>query len=355
LLPDLQARSRISQRGGTLPLKVFLVVVVVGLAIKAPLWAQEPFYKGKVPRVVVGAGAGGGLDTYSRTIARHIGQHIPGNPTIIVDNMTGAGGLILVNHLAKVAKPDGLTIGMFVGDLVILQLLGRPGVEADFVKFGYIGAPLKDTTACALTKASGITSIEAWMASKTPVKLGSTAPGDTSDSTPRILNAFLGLPVQIVSGYKGTAQIRIAAESGELAGGCWTWGSMRATWTKAIQTGEVVVVLQNRAQRHPELSSVPLAIDFAKTRDARELILSSDTAAITFLYALPPASPTDRLQTLRRAFMDTMKDPEFLADADKAKLAIDPMAGDEVERTVAALLKLEPALATKLKEVLATK
>ena len=112
--------------------------------------------------------------------------------------MPGAGGLVMVNHLYKVAKPDGLTIGMFVGDLVLTQLLGRPGVEADFLKFGYIGVPLEDFNTCALTKASGITSIEKWTASKTPVKLGSTAPGTTTDNIPRILREVLGLPIQTV-------------------------------------------------------------------------------------------------------------------------------------------------------------
>lgn len=334
---------------------LLLVAIVAGLAVKAPLSAQEPFYKGKVLRIVVGASAGGGLDTYSRTISRHMGKHIPGNSTMIVENMPGAGGLVMVNHLYKVAKPDGLTIGMFVGDLVLTQLLGRPGVEADFLKFGYIGVPLEDFNACALTKASGITSVEKWMASKTPVKLGSTAPGTTTDNIPRILREVLGLPIQTVTGYKGTAEIRLAAESGEVAGACWTWGSMRTTWRKAIQTGEAVVMLQNRTQPHPELPNVTLTANLAKTREARELVLTSDPSAIIFTYALPPASPADRLQTLRRAFMDTMRDPEFLADAAKTKLAIDPMTGEELEKIVTRFLKLEPALVTKLKEVLATK
>jgi len=128
---------------------------------------------------------------------------------------------------------------------------------------------------------------------------------------------------------------------------------MRTTWRKAIQTGEAVVMLQNRTQPHPELPNVTLTANLAKTREARELVLTSDPSAIIFTYALPPASPADRLQTLRRAFMNTMKDPEFLADAEKSKLAIDPMTGEELEKIVTRFLKLEPALVTKLKEILA--
>jgi tripartite-type tricarboxylate transporter receptor subunit TctC len=315
-------------------------------------FAQEAFYKGKVIRIVTGASAGGGLDTYSRTIARHMRKHIPGDPSIVVENMPGAGGLIMVNHLAKVAKPDGLTIGNFIGDLIGLQLLGRPGVEADFLKLGYIGVPLRDTAACAFTKASGITSVEKWMASKAPVKLGSTGPMTGIDNTPRILKALLGLPIQIVAGYKGTSEIRLAAESGELAGACWVWGSIKPGWRNALQSGDVVVVLQNRPQPHPDLPHVPLAADLAKSREVRELLHISDLSPISFTYAIAAGSPADRLQTLRRAFMETMKDADFVADAERSKVLIDPMAGDEVERTVNRFLRLEPAMATKLKEIL---
>jgi len=338
-------------------MKLWLVFMAIGVALtsRAPLSAQEPFYKGNTLRIIVGSTPGGGLDAYSRVIARHMGKHIPGNPTIIVENMPGAGSLILASHLYKVAKPDGLTIGNFVGDILLAQLLGRPGVEADFLKFGYIGVPLRDFNACGLTKASGITSVEKWMAAKIPVKLGSTAPGTSTDNTPRILRALLGLPIQTVTGYKGTAEIRLAAESGEIAGGCWTWGSMRTTWRKGIQAGDVVVVLQNRPEPHPELPTIPLTIDLAKTREARELVLASDPSLIIFTYALPPGSPSERLQILRRGFMETMKDPEFLKDAGQSQLAIDPMAGDELERTVTRFLALDPALVTKLKEVLAAK
>jgi tripartite-type tricarboxylate transporter receptor subunit TctC len=338
-------------------MKASILLLALGtcLGLRAPLFAQEAAYKGATIRIVVGSTPGGGLDTYSRVIARHIGKHIPGNPATIVENMAGAGSLVLASHLYKVAKPDGLTIGNFVGDIVLTQLLGRPGLEADFLKFGYIGVPLKDFNTCGLTKASGITNIEKWMASKTPVKLGSTAPGTSTDNIPRTYKGLLGLPIQTVAGYKGTAEIRLAAESGEVAGGCWTWGSMRTTWSKALQAGEAVVVLQNRAEPHPELPHVPLARDLAKTREARELVLTSDPSPIIFTYALPPGVPKDRLQTLRKAFMDTMKDPEFLADAGKSQLALDPMAGDELEQTVTKILKLDASLITRLKEVLAAK
>ena len=203
--------------------------------------ATDDFYEGKTIRIVVGFAAGGGFDTYSRIIARHMGKHIPGKPTIVVENMTGAGSLIAANHVYKAAKPDGLTIGHFIGNLLMGQVLGRTGIEFDARKFEYIGIPVKDKPVCALTKRSGIRSMEEWTAAKTPVKLGGTAPGTTTDDIAKILKAALRLPIQLVAGYRGTADIRLAADSGELAGGCWGWDSIRATWRKAIEDRKSVV------------------------------------------------------------------------------------------------------------------
>jgi tripartite-type tricarboxylate transporter receptor subunit TctC len=334
-----------------------LLGALTGLVFSASAAAAttHDFYAGKTIRIVVGAAAGGGFDTYSRTIARYMGQHIPGHPTIIVENMTGAGGLIAANHVYKVAKPDGLTIGNFAGGLVSQQLLGNPGVEFDARRFEWLGVPVKDHIVCALTKASGITSLEAWMAAKTPVKLGATGPGTNTYDTPKVLMAALGLPIQVVAGYRGTAEIRLAAEGGELAGGCWAWESIKVTWRQALEAGAVHLVLQAVPRAHPELPGVPVAIDFAKTEEARRLLEIGIHApsAITRLYTLPPATPKERVQLLRQAFMATMQSPEFLAEAQKAKLDIDPVSGEEVAGTVARLFEQGPAIVAKLKQVLA--
>jgi len=175
----------------------FAALLAAALAL-ASLWGgaqAQSYYEGKVVRIVVGLAPGGGFDTYARVIGRHIGKHIPGNPTVIVDNMTGAGGIVMMNHLYKVAKPDGLTIGHFNGAVILGQVLGQKGIEFDARKYEYLGAAVKEDVVCSLTKASGITSIEKWRASKTPVKLGGVAPGQTPDNSARILKAALGLPV----------------------------------------------------------------------------------------------------------------------------------------------------------------
>ncbi|HWP59321.1 MAG TPA: tripartite tricarboxylate transporter substrate-binding protein [Candidatus Acidoferrales bacterium] len=337
--------------------KLWLVAALLALTVAGSAWAQESFYKGKTIRIIVGFSAGGGFDTYARAIARHMSKHVPGNPTILVENMTGAGSLIAANHVFKVARPDGLTMGHFIGGLFMQQLYGRPGVEFDARKFEYVGTPVTDKPVCALTKASGITSVEKWMASPTPVKLGGTAPGSNTDDVPKILRSALGLPIQLVSGYKGTADIRLAAESGELAGGCWGWDSIRATWRKGIESGEAVVVLQAVPKALPDLPKVPLAIDLAKSDEGRQLIQVGihSVSAVIRPYVLPPGTPKDRVQTLRTAFANTMKDREFLADAEKSNLDIEPMSGEELEKTVTGLFKLNPALVAKLKEAVEAK
>src|SRR5262249_45901822 len=163
------------------------------------------------------------------------------------------------------------------------------------------------------TRASGITSVEKWMAAKTPVKIGGVGPGAPPDNTARLLKATIGLPIQLVAGYKGTAQIRLAADGGEVAGGCWTWGSVKVTRRKAIETGEAVVVLQVTGKGSSDLPGVPQAIDFAKTEDARRLLQigAHNAGAYGRPFVLPPGTPKDRVQLLRRAFQETLKDKEF--------------------------------------------
>lgn len=335
-----------------------LVMLAIGLAVVSGAVAGAPaaeFYKDKTVRIIVPFSPGGGFDAYSRAIARYIGKHIPGNPTVIVENMTGAGGLIANNYLYKVAKPDGLTIGNFHGYQVLNQLIGLPGIEFDVRKFEWIGVPVGDHGACALTKASGITSLEKWKEAKTPVKLGAVPQaGDTTYNSAKILRDALGLPIQLIAGYKGTADIRLAAESGEVAGGCWTWESIQVTWRKALDEGTVSVVLQLTARPHPELPDVPTALELARTDEAGMLLKAAilDPNAMVRTYILPPGTPKDRVQVLRKAFMDTMKDSQFVADARKAKLAVDPMSGEELEKTVASFFKLGPRVVAKLEQIL---
>lgn len=315
--------------------------------------STHDFYRGKTIRFIVGFAAGGGFDTYTRLIARHFGKHVPGNPTTVVDNMTGAGSLIAANHIYNRALPDGLTIGNFIGPLVLQQALGNPAAQFDGRKFGWLGAPTPDSGVCALTKASGIGTVEEWLASKRPIKLGGTAPGSTTDDVPRIVASAIGLPVQMITGFKGTSQIRLAADSGEIDGGCWAWESIKPTWAKGLEEGRVAPVLQTMLESHPELRHVPLAIQYAKTEQARTLLkLVNDAYGMTARpYSVPPGVPPERLALLQKAFMDTLRDPELLAEAKKAKLDIRPVDGATAAKIFAGFYELDPKLKDLLRPI----
>lgn len=336
--------------------RLFFLLVMVLLAVVAPASAQD-FYKGKTIRFTVSFSPGGGFDTYTRAIARHFGKHVPGNPNTIVENITGAGGIIHMNYMYQKAKPDGLTVGNNIGGLVLQQILGAKGIEYDARKFDFIGAPAMDNPVCVLSKASGITSLKQWFAAKEPVKLGGVGAGGTASDTARAVQAALGLPIKVVEPYKGTSKIKLAVEGGELAGGCWAWESIKTMWRAGLESGDVKVVLLAMPKKHPELPKVPLAIDYAKSDDARNILKYAihDIAIMTRLYFVPPGTPKDRVKILRKAFFDTLKDPEFLAEAKKSRLDIAPVPGEEIEKIVAGLFKLKPDTVNRLKKVLLPK
>jgi tripartite-type tricarboxylate transporter receptor subunit TctC len=276
---------------------------------------------------------------------------------MVVQNMTGAGSLIAANYMFNKAKPDGLTIGNFHGGLVLQQVVGGKGIKFDARNFEWLGLPVQDTPVCALTRASGITSLEKWFRSKQPVKLGGTAPGDNTSDFARVLKEALGLPIHLVEGYRGTSKVRLAAEVGEVAGGCWSWESVKVTWRKALESGDVKVVIQMRDKKHPELSNVPNALDYVKDDDARQLLKTGiiNRSVVTRYYSLPPGTPSGRVAILQKAFADTIKDPDFLGEVKKANLDINPLTGEEVKRIVASFFELNPSLVSKLKKVLVRK
>ncbi|HEX9788632.1 MAG TPA: hypothetical protein VGB09_11425 [Candidatus Binatia bacterium] len=327
------------------------------LTTQALAASAEEFYKGKTVHFIVGFAAGGGFDTYTRVIARHFNKHLPGNPATVVDNMTGAGSLIAANHIFNRAEPDGLTIGNFIGPLVLQQALGNPAAKFDGRKFGWLGVPTADSGVCTLTKASGIRTADDWLASKRPIKLGGTAPGSTTDDVPRLVSAAIGLPMQMITGYKGTSAIRLAADGGELDGGCWAWESIKPTWAKGLEDGAAIPVLQTMLESHPELKHVPLAVKYAKTSEAHELlkIVNGAYGVTARPYSVPPGLPPERLQLLQNAFMNTMRDPEFLAETNKAKLEIKPVDGPTVAKLFVGVYELKPELMAKVREIVLPK
>jgi len=336
------------------PLSSYFLCALMLVVTCATAHGAASFYEGKAIRIIVGTAPGGGYDTYTRLLARHFGKHIPGNPIVIVDNMPGAGGLLAANHMYRVAKPDGLTIGHFVGGQFLQQLLGRPGIEFDARRFEYIGVPAQDNFVFTIAKTAGIATMEQWIGSKTPIKFGAIAPGDGTYDIPKVVEATLGVPIQIVTGYKGTAPIRLAFNSNEVAGLSNSWQSLKSTWIKELENGELVLLAQMASKPHVDLLKVPLAMNFAKNDEARKLIVAvtqSHGAAVR-PYLLPPGTPKILVEILRKGFIEAIRDPELLAEANRARLEINAAPGEELERNVKELLRLDSSLVARLKDIL---
>ncbi|HME62615.1 MAG TPA: tripartite tricarboxylate transporter substrate-binding protein [Candidatus Binatia bacterium] len=325
-------------------------VSLLGAAFTAP--AQD-IYKDKTLTFIVGYSPGGTYDQYTRLIARHIGKYLPGNPTRIVENMPGAGGIIAANHLYNRVKPDGLTIAAWASPLILQHVMGNDAIKIDGRKVGWIGIPGPYDTACHFNQASGIRNMDDWVNSKRPVKISSIGPGTSLSDVPKLLKAALNLPLEMVEGYKGGAEARLAVESGEVDGLCASWQATKVTWRSQIETGKIRVVLQTTLKSHPDLKKIPLAINYAKTDQARTLLRVADNVhAYQFPYSVPPETLPDRLKILQQAFIKTMRDRELAAEAKKADLEVAPIDGPTTAKTFASLYELSPSLIAQLKEIL---
>jgi tripartite-type tricarboxylate transporter receptor subunit TctC len=311
-----------------------------------------PYYQGKTLRFVVGFGAGGGYDTYARLVARHIGKHLPGNPDTVVENKPGGGSLVSANDLYNRTDPDGLTIGVFNGALVFQQALGLRGVLFEGDKFGWIGAPSSGSVACAVMGFTGLRTWEDVLKSTKEIKMGSTGPGANTDDMPKLLNKFLGTKFKVVPGYEGSAAIRRAMQAKEVDGICFSWESMRTTARALLDAkgpDQLIPVLDHGTAQDPEVKDRPQPTALIKDPDdlaAYKAWAASGSFARPFVLA--PRTPREYLLTLRRGFLDTLRDSELLEEAKKAKLEIDPVPGEELETIVATMLGVTP----KAKEAL---
>ena len=314
--------------------------------------AQAPadFYKGRTVDLYIGYSVGGAYDLYARTIARHLGKHIPGNPTIVPKNMEGAGSLRLANWLYNVAPKDGTAIGTIGRGTAFDPLLGSKGAQFQADKFTWIGSANNEVSICVAWKTSGITSLEDALTKQLIV--GGTGQAADTDQFPRILNGVLGTKFKIVSGYPGGNDVTLAMERGEVKGRCgWSWSSVVATHKRWIDDGSIIILVQLSLHKHPDLPAVPLIMDFAKSDDQRQIFkLIFARQVMGRPYLAPPGVPKDRADALRQAFDATMKDPEFLADAEKAQLEITPVTGAAIETLVQEILQTPKALADKAAE-----
>jgi tripartite-type tricarboxylate transporter receptor subunit TctC len=317
-------------------------------------WAQSPaeFYKGKNVDLMVGYSAGGGYDVYARMIARYIGKHIPGNPTVVVKNLDGAGSLRLANALYNQLPKDGTVFGTVARGAAFDPLLGNKAAQFDASKFSWIGSANDEVSVCVAWNTSGVTKIEDTFDKELVV--GGTGPSADTDQFPRIVNGVLGTKMKIVTGYPGGNDVSLAMERGEVQGRCgWSWSSVISTRKDWYDSKKINVLVQMSLAKHPDLPNVPLVLDLAKTPEQKQILtLVFARQALGRPFLAPPGVPADRLAALRKAFMDTMKDPEFIAEADKAKLEITPIDGEKVQQIVVDAYKVDPAIAKKTEELL---
>jgi len=321
--------------------------VFISTAPSALALAQENFYKGKTIRLVVGLAPGGGFDTYSRVIARHIGKHIPGNPTVLPKNFEGAGSLRLANWLYNVGPKDGTGFGIIGRGTGFDPLLGHKAAQFDATKFTWIGSANNEVSICVAWNTSGITKFEDILTKELIV--GGTSTSADTDQFPRITNGVLGTKMKIVTGYPGGNEVGLAMERGEVQGRCgWSWSSVKSTHRKWLEEKKFTVLVQLALDKHPDLPDVPLVVDLAKNDEQRQilrLIFARQVMGRPFLG--PPNIPPDRAAALRDAFMATMKDKDFLADTEKAQMEINPVSGDRVQALVKDIYSTPPEIAQK--------
>jgi tripartite-type tricarboxylate transporter receptor subunit TctC len=327
--------------------KLFLAMLAL-----TPFAAQaEPiadFYRGKTVNVYIGVGVGGEYDIQARLVARHIGKHIPGNPTVVPQNMTGAGGLRMVNYLYNVAAKDGLSIGMIANASAAMQAAGIAGVQFDAGKMQWLGsiAPVVETMA--VWSATGVKSIDDIRHRE--VVAGASARGAITFIYPQMMNEFLGTKFKIVTGYTGGNQINLAMERGEVEARNNTWSSWKATKADWLKDKKITVVAQ-AGPRAPDLDA-PSVEDAARTPAERQLI---ELVVSGTQFGRPFATneaPPDRVKALRSAFADTMKDPEFLAEAQKLGFEVDPVLGEKMQAVAVKVLATPKDVAAKAKGLL---
>ncbi len=284
--------------------------------------------------MIIGFGPGGGYDLWGRTVGRHIGRHLPGNPSVVPQNMPGAGSYVAASHIFHVAPRDGSTLAIIARDAVLGPLSGAAGARFDPLRLSWIGTPTKETNVCIAYHTAAVKTVRDLY--DTQLILGDTGPGTGTRSYPKVLGELLGMKLKLVGGFRSSADVFLAMERGEVEGICESWDSVKIRRPDWLAAGRIRILFQGGAAPNPELKDVPFVLDLANAGEHRQ--------AIEFLYAgqgigrpfvAPPDLPAERLRMLRDAFGATMRDGEFIADARKSKLELEPENGEHLAALIA--------------------
>jgi tripartite-type tricarboxylate transporter receptor subunit TctC len=338
----------------------------LALAFAAPSWAQQgkaapttaeqrvaQFYRGNVLDLYIGFSVGGGYDVYARLVARHLGKHIPGHPTVVPINMDGAGSLKVANWLYNVAPKDGSAIGTFSRGVPFEPLIGnRESARFDATKFTWIGSTTNEVSVCVTWKRTGIQKFEDVY--RQELIVGGTGSGADADVFPKVIKGVLGARFKLVSGYPGGNDIEFAMERGEVDGRCgWSWSSILSQKKAWLDNGTIRPLLQLALKKHPDLPNLPLVMDLARNEEERQIFkLIFVRGALGRPYMAPPGIPAERAAALRKAFDEMVKDPAFLAEAKRSRLEITPISGEELQHLLVDVYKTPPAIVDKTRTYL---
>jgi tripartite-type tricarboxylate transporter receptor subunit TctC len=333
----------------------FTAILAAGALVAAatPSVAQTPaeFFKDKTITFYVGLSPGGGYDQNARLVAKHFGKYVPGNPTVVVKNMPGGGGLVMTNYVANVAPKDGLHIGAPQRGIPFEPLLGDAShAKYDPVKLNWIGSANADTSVAIVTKQAGVAK---WQDLKNKeVIVAGTGVGTESVTVPYILRNVLGFKYKVIAGYPGGSEMNLAMQRGEVDGrGTFSWTRLKPNYKEWVGSGDMVVLYQMGLRKHPDIPNVPLVTELAANDDEKKVLELQFTAfELGRPYFLPENVPADRVTALRRAFDATMKDKELLADAEKQSLEVNPATGEEMVQILTRVYATPKALIARLAE-----
>ena len=332
-------------------LRASLIIVtsgIVGLAAEAAAQTPEQFYAGKTIDFVIGYPPGGSNDTLGRLVARHLGKHIPGKPTVVPKNMPGAGSFLAVNTVFNVSPKDGTVIGIGAPTMALDEKLGTQGVRFKTAEFNWIGRLDSLINIVFMWKTSPVKTFAD--AQRIEATLSGTGIGSTVSIYPTVMNNVFGTKFKLVMGYKGSNEAMLAVERGEVEGHSTSWTALKVAHPDWIRDKNVSLLVQFSLHRHADLPDLPTAVDLARNDEERQVLSAVMNAAeVGTAFFTTPGAPADRVTTLRRAFDAAVQDPELLAEAEKIRVGVSPLQGEALQKLVAGVSDLPPALLEKVR------
>jgi tripartite-type tricarboxylate transporter receptor subunit TctC len=327
-----------------------VLALVCGIPTLAGAQSIESFYRGKTVSVVIGYPPAGANDFYARAVARHIGKHIPGNPTVVPRNMPGGGSLLAANHIFNVAPKDGTTLGLIVPTAPIEERLGAANVRFKAAEFNWIGRLAATPNVTFMNASAPVKTIKDAMEHE--AILGATGRSSTVAIYPTSLNFIVGTKFKLVMGYAGSAEAMLAMERGEVQGHSTTWEGVKSRAEKQLQDKTINILVQYGLKRHPELPDIPTSVELGRTPEQVEsLRIFANASDVGRFILSTPDTPAERIQALRRAFDAMIKDSEFIADLKAMKLDLSPLTGEELQQLVAEVANVSPEAIERIRGV----